>query len=420
MRVYPAILSLIVLASATTDLMRQVSLGSITLQAAWTIIVGIGSFGLILSRGGLPKSALWGIGFTAFLGVGFISSVINLSTSSLGSREQIQDLMVYAIFAGTILLSIGEAYREPVQPPWYVRIGFFRAAQLAMGLYGLGLLLGGPGSSVIIGARSFAIYGLVSLSWLLASWRYRAQPQALIYAIGLTTMIAFSFSRTATVIALILFPLSQFSPNQPKSWLKVGLWISLISLIAYLCFNYVEPIRNRFTDSGDNGQIGGVKVNTSGRERAWEVVIQSAAEAPVFGKGPGSVGTAVGKLNMETIAHPHNDYLRLWHDFGWVGLTFWLGSYVLLLVQISRNWLWAAAHDPITAHVHQATLLSMISVLLIMLTDNIIVYHFVMASVGILIGTSLGLGQARRKLVGEVRAMQWVEDFSKINDAPLA
>jgi O-antigen ligase len=419
MRVYPTILSLIVIASATTDLMRRVSLGAITLQAVWTIIVGIGCFGLVLSRGGLPKVALWGIGFTVFLGIGFLSSVLNLSTSSLGSREQIQDLMVYAIFAGTILLSVGEAYREPIQPPWYITTGFLRAAQLAMGLYSFGLLLSGPGSSVLISARPFAIYGLVSLSWLLASWRYRAQSHALLHAIGLTVLIAFSFSRTATAIALILFPLSQFSPNQPKSWLKVGVWISLISLIAYLCFNYVEPIRARFTDTGDNGQIGGVKVNTSGRERIWEGVIESASEAPILGKGPGSVGAAVSKQTTAT-SHPHNDYLRLWHDFGWVGLGFWLGSYALLLVQIGRNWLWASANDPVTAHVHQATLMSMIAVLLIMLTDNILVYHFVMASVGILIGASLGLGQARRKLLSEVRAMQWVEDFSKINDAPLA
>ncbi len=418
MRVYPTILSLIVIVSATTDLMRRVSLGSITLQAAWTIIVGLGCFGLILSRGGLPKAAWWGMGFTVFLGVGFLSSVLNLSTSSIGSREQIQDLMVYAIFAGTILLSIGEAYREPVHPPWYIRTGFLRAAQLAMALYGFGLLLGGPGSSPVIGARSFAIYGLVSLSWLLSSWRYRAQPHALLYAIGMIMLIAFSFSRTATAIGLILFPLSQFSPNQPKSWLKVGLWISLISLIAYLAFNYVEPIRGRFTDIGDNAQIGGVSVNTSGRERIWIGVIESASEAPLLGKGPGSVAVAVNKQTTAT-SHPHNDYLRLWHDFGWVGLTFWLGSYLLLLLQIGRNWLWASVHDPITAHVHQATVLAMIAVLLIMLTDNILVYHFVMASVGVMIGTSLGLGQARRKLLGEVRAMQWVEDFTKMNDAPL-
>lgn len=409
MRPYPFILGLIVILSGATDLLRRVSAGPLTLQGVMTIVLGVGCLGLVLTRGKLPKFTWTAIPLVVFLVVGALSCYINLPISQIAFKDQTQSLLVYALFVGTLLLSAGEAYRSPVEPPWYLSEGFTKSAQLSMMLYGFGILTEGPGSKGIMGPRSFAIYAIVAAGWLLACSKHRSFKGAGWMAMGLTTLVAFSFSRTATVICLLLYPLSQISPRDSKSWFRVGLTMGFISLIAYLTFTYVEPIRNRFTDVGDSGSIGSVKVNTSGRDRIWESVSISAAESPVVGKGPGSVAIPVVKANQSANGHPHNDYLRLLHDFGWVGLGLWLTSYIAILLQSWNNWAWAEQFDPMTAHVYEASVLSLLAVAFMMVTDNVVVYQFAMAPLGILVGASIGLGQARRKLVRQLRPLAWME-----------
>ncbi len=409
MRPYPFILGLILLLSGATDSLRRVSVGALTLQGVMTIILGVGTLGLVIAKGKLPKLAWTTIPLVIFLVVGAISCYVNLSISQIPFKDQTQGLLVYALFVGTLLLSAGEAYRSPVEPPWYLSQGFTRSAQLSMALYGFGILTEGPGSTGIMGPRSFAIYAIVAAGWLLASAKHKAFAGAGWMAVGLTALVAFSFSRTATVICLLLYPLSQISPRDSKSWLRVGATMGFIGLVAYLTFTYVEPIRNRFTDVGDSGSIGAVKVNTSGRDRIWESVAISASESPLVGKGPGSVAIPVIKANQSANGHPHNDYLRLLHDFGWIGLGLWLTSYGAILVQAWNNWSWAEKFDPVSAHVHEASVLGMLAVAFMMVTDNVVVYQFAMAPLGILVGASIGLGQARRKLVRQMRPLEWME-----------
>jgi O-antigen ligase len=411
MRIYTLLLSTVLIVSSVTDLIRKANIGPLTMQGVWTIIVALACASLILLRHRLPKSSFWALGMVIFVFCGILSSYINLPTSPIGVKEQSQNLLVYAAFTGLIFLSAGESYREPFQPPWYITHGFMRASQITIALYALSLPFAGFGNSIFQSARSFAIFAIVAMAWLLASWKHKVWPRSGLYALALTALVAFSFSRTATVICLILVPLSQLSPTNGKSWFRVGIWVGLITLVAYLSFTYVEPIRDRFTDKGDSGKIGSVQVNTSGRERMWEAAGNSAMEAPIFGKGPGSVGYAIAAVNSSAAGHPHNDYLRLRHDFGWVGLFFWLGSYVLVMLKSLQNWAWAERRDPVSVHVHQASVLAQIAVLIMMATDNIVVYQFAMAPLGILMGASLGLGQARRKLTKEVQVMDWMDEL---------
>lgn len=421
MNIYPIILTGILLICGLTDVIRQIGIGPLTMQGVWTILLALITVLFVVIRQRIPSSTMIAIGFVVFVVIGILSGYLNRPTSSISLKDQAQSLMVYSAFAGSIFLSAGEAYREPVRPPTYLTKGFLWATQLAMIFYGLSMLQGGAGSNTVMSARSFAIFAIIAMAWLLATWRNRSIPYASLYAFGLLVMVAFSLSRTATAICLILYPISQLSPTNARSWLRMGVWIALISLIAYLSFTYVEPIRDRFTDSGDNAKVGGIQINTSGRTTMWEGATASANESPFFGKGPGSVSVPVNQANPASGGHPHNDYLRLRHDFGWFGLTAWLGSYLLILVQCSRYWIWAIRHDPVTQHIYHATLMAMVAVLLMMITDNIVVYQFAMVPLGILIGSSLGLGQARQKLMREVKVMDWVnhlEDSSDINHIP--
>jgi O-antigen ligase len=414
MNIYSSTLTLMLIVCGMTDVIRKVSIGSLTLQGVWTIFVGLFTVALILTRQQVPRITMAAFGFALFLGLGFISWYINAATAGLAFQDQAQSLMVYAAFVGSIFLSAGEAYSKPISPPSYLTKGCLWATQIAMILYGMSLVIGGLGSSEIMSARPFAIFAIVMMAWLLANWRNQALSGAGFYAFGLVTMVALSFSRTATVICLILYPLSQISPKSGKSWIRMGLWVALISLFAYLSFTYITPIRDRFTASGDNAKVGNIQINTSGRTTMWEGATKSADESPLFGKGPGSVKIPVTLANRASNGHPHNDYLRLRHDFGWMGLGLWVGSSILILVQCTRYWIWAIAHDPVSQHVYHAPIMAMFAVGLMMVTDNVIIYPFAMVPLGILIGNALGLGQARQELmIRQVNLMTWMNALSE-------
>jgi O-antigen ligase len=249
-----------------------------------------------------------------------------------------------------------------------------------------------------MGARSFALFAIIGVAWYLAAWRYR-QAGSIWWAGFTIVTIALSFSRTALVIAIVLFPLSQISLTSFKGFMRMTLTILLIVTVSFLAFTFVEPIRTRFTAVGDNATVGGVKINTSGRSAAWPVAYASAMESPWIGKGPGSVGMILAKRVGPAFAHPHNDYLRILHDFGFIGLTFWLLGYWQLIIKTWQNWQWADKNDQENAYIHLAAFLSLVAVALAMISDNVVVYIFAMAPLGILVGASLGITSRRKKII---------------------
>lgn len=384
------------LLAGLTDCVRRLSLGPVTALAGVTIVACVGSAFLLVFSSRIPKRlAMVALIYLSFLGWGAYSLVVNMASSELSFQLSIQNLLSYGAFVGLLLLSACETLENP-SPTWYVRHGFMTAAGIAVGLYGIGLLLSGPGSGLIMSARAFAAFVVVMLPFCLAAWRYNI-PHGRTIAIAMTICVALSFSRTATVIALVLYPLSRFSPHKLEGWLRLVGWIMGIVLVAYLSFTYVQPIRDRFTEKGDSGSIGGVSVNTAGRDRMWESVQISIEKSPIVGQGPGSVAIPVGRANQTAGGHPHNDYLRLSHDFGYVGCGLWLIGFLTLITVTFRNWLWADTYDRNMAHYHLGALLGILGVMQLMLTDNIIVYVFAMSPLGILVGSSISIGTLRRR-----------------------
>jgi O-antigen ligase len=389
------LLTSILLLCGLTDGVRRLSLGPVTALAGVTIVANLGCFVMLLNSRRFPKPlVLSAIGYLSFLGLGIYSMTANLPFSGVSFQNSVQNLLSYGAFIGMLLLSACLVLeRETI--PWFMRHGFLVSVAIATTLYGIGILVKGPGSELMMGARAFATFVVSMLPFALAAWRYQV-PFAGIISIGMTVCVALSFSRSATVIALILYPLSRFSPHKPEGWVRMGLWVGLISLVAYLSFTYVQPIRDRFTEKGDNASIGGVKVNTSGREEMWAAVRVSIEKAPLLGQGPGSVEVPISRVNKTAGGHPHNDYLRLIHDFGYVGFTMWLLSWIGLIGVTFRNWLWADTVDRNLAHYHLGALLGMLSMSQLMLTDNIVVYIFATLPLGMLIGSSIALGVVRR------------------------
>ncbi|MUG96763.1 O-antigen ligase family protein [Scytonema sp. UIC 10036] len=408
---YTTLMSLTIFLSGLTDLVRRIGLGSITALGVLTILLAVASWALVFTRSKMPKTVLASSGLLLFVLCALVIWIWCLFTSSLPLIASIQNIAVFIAFVGFIVLSATQSYRS-FEPPEYVNSSFTRAIQISVGLYGLSIVLGGPGSSVLMGARSFALFAIIGISWFLAVWRYRL-PGGLWWSIGTISAIAFSYSRTALLIGIILVPISQISLSTFKGWLRMILTIFLIVTVSYLALNYVEPIRSRFNEVGDNATVNGIRVNTSGRNEAWPVAYTSALESPWIGKGPGSVSNALKPLGP-AFTHPHNDYLRIFHDYGLIGFVLWFFGYWGLIVKTWQNWQWADRNDRISAHIHLSAFLALIAIAIAMISDNVVVYIFSMSPLGILVGASLGSASRRKKELKTARQTSSVFGFRNI------
>jgi O-antigen ligase len=96
-------------------------------------------------------------------------------------------------------------------------------------------------------------------------------------------------------------------------------------------------------------------------------------------------------LDSDDVRHPHNDYLRLWHDLGAVGLGLAAGALLLWLAALFRGWRRAARAGHPAQAVQLAAFLVLLELLLAMITDNVLIYPFFMGAAGILVGTAFGM-----------------------------
>jgi len=145
-------------------------------------------------------------------------------------------------------------------------------------------------------------------------------------------------------------------------WRKMLILIPIFSLLALAV---VPGLQDRLLE-GFSGETGGEQaerrasmgaidedgrdryVITSGRVVVWPRVIAEANKSPVFGHGreamqrTGIVARLKDDLNITTFGHPHNAYLQLYIDTGFVGL-FFVGWFFWLLGRRSMK---VFAHPP--------------------------------------------------------------------------
>ncbi|WP_158409660.1 O-antigen ligase [Halomonas sp. KM-1] len=129
--------------------------------------------------------------------------------------------------------------------------------------------------------------------------------------------------------------------------------------------------------------IGGVQFNTSGRMYMWGVVLDSALASPWLGHG--TPGPAI-MLETPRWSHPHNDYLRIFHQFGVLGLIIWS----VFIWQGLKHSRFAAKFSPVPEGrlLSKAAYFSLIGLSLAMITDNPIVYSYVVYPIFALLGVA--------------------------------
>jgi len=299
-------------------------------------------------------------------------------------REGVQNLAVYFLFFGTIALvgfrsqsGSGARFTELLVP-----VGWLRVLLYGVTLYSEGL----NNSAGIYSRRDFAIEALLIMSVVMMSQDMRRRTRWLPYA--LAAEIALSESRTATALAAVLLVLVAVRNRSGfRAVLSLLGRIAVVVLIGLWAIENVPSLHSRVFGQGQT-QLLGVELNTSGRDVIWGGVIADGESHNVWvGQGAGSATDYVrhdeGPVGVEA-AEPHNDYLRIWHDFGYVGLLLWS---IAILTLLTAMWVKGRQFGNRTCY---AGVLSLLSFLGLMATGNVIVYFFAMLPLGAIIGYALG------------------------------
>jgi len=235
----------------------------------------------------------------------------------------------------------------------------------------------------VLAPRGTSLFLLTALAASLAIWRAPISPRwrgvsraSALLALGL---IAFTMSRTAAVVGILLLAVHRVNPNKRRQLLVGGV---MAVIICALLIAYVPAIHQRFFFDGAGSLSDSfTSLNTMGRAERWSYVWDSALEQPLLGWGPGNARIVVADVAISAprdAAHPHNEYLQAFHDLGAVGVVLLMLAWFSLVHYHWRGWrdgVNAGSADSVRWNL--AAFLAVIAVLLTSITDNTLHYAFV-------------------------------------------
>ena len=382
----------LVLSSAVIDLPSRVHFGRFTANAALTIVYSITGVLLVLfpHRSRIRAAT----GPLRALSALFLFAALSLAWGA-PSIAGLQNLLVLLVFLVGVVCGIQTAGRHPEPGRFAARI-FGVGSGVALLLYAAGLSTGKLGSGTVVGNRSFALFALLSIAWGVSGWRYQA-PLGRTLTILSGLFILLSLSRTAFAVALVIGCLAWMNPRSVTAWTRLLFSAGVVIGVGYEAVEHIRPLHDRIF-KGDVHSYGGLSINVEGRSQLWATTWHSYLKSPFFGHGAGTADRLISSL-YPGVGHPHNDYLRLLHDYGLLGLCLWVLGYGWLVVRTWRSW---QAHGPESEkaggaekRIHCAAFLALVALALSMVTDNVLDYLFVMGPAGVLVGLSLGLAARR-------------------------
>jgi hypothetical protein len=373
--------AVLVWVSTFSGFLSEVNVGPISAHGAWTLIAIAAGGVLWVMSSRQRASGLSPLLFFAIQGavsLAFVPLSVPAIQSVLAVLAFIVSIAIVAASGQHIRSLVGRISKTLRHVSW-----------IAIGMYVVTVAVWGLGNSNIFGPRGFALLALILLTWNYARWRY-GDRSAGVRALGLLGCIVLSLSRLAIVVGLLLWPLSRMSSRASvKGWARILALVIASSVVFFAAFESITPLRDRFIE-GDVRPVGGVSINVSGRDDVWSVVWQSAMTSPWVGQGAGSAETEILEHAFK-VSHPHNEYLRIFHDFGLVGVLLWFWGFFVLLGRTFLAWRRADRVGDGDAYVHLAAWLGLISLALGMITDNSLRYVHVLLPLGIIVGSSLGL-----------------------------
>jgi len=247
-----------------------------------------------------------------------------------------------------------------------------------------GLLITGvlPGST---GFAPQAITTLLLATVFISGYSY-GNVKDIFWYMAIASIPIIALTRGPMIVLGLSLPLS-FSPIK----LQTRMILFGVVAIAGLILFFSPRVQKKFFYSGE-GSIEDLqderKLSTSGRRRMAELLVVEIARRPVFGHGANASEEFILRYSRGQLTHPHNDWLRFLYDYGLVGTT---AFSLTILVQVASLLRGARRSTGATQILFSAGASSFLSFVLIMFTDNIVLYA---AYFGNLQFTILGLAYA--------------------------
>ncbi len=180
-----------------------------------------------------------------------------------------------------------------------------------------------------------------------------------------------SASRMATVVLLLLWMI-----HPQLASLKTRLLMMVLAMILGVAAFNTSIIQDRFftkkygfSGTGTMEDVFSGKFDSAGRFQAWPIILEKSGEAPWFGHGVGQSAPFVYSV-WAPMDKPHNEYLKMLYDGGYIGLGLFVLGLVLTLANLyrilratkNRNWATSAA------------IMGWIGLILMAIVDNPLVY----------------------------------------------
>jgi hypothetical protein len=204
---------------------------------------------------------------------------------------------------------------------------------------------------------------------------------ALVPVIGLT--------RGPLVACALTLPLT-LAPIKPLTRLAVFIAVVAGGLLLF----HTERVQQRMFYSGEGTlldmRLDNPDFQTSGRARIIEEMEVGIEEAPWFGHGANASQEILGEI-AEGLEHPHNDWLRIAYDYGYLGALLFALVVCLQVWHARRAAQLAVGAERVLFYAGAGAFVPMV---LLMLTDNIVLYA---AYFGNLHFALLGLAYAARR-----------------------
>jgi hypothetical protein len=225
-----------------------------------------------------------------------------------------------------------------------------------------------------LGKGPIALFCLPVLALALSFWRYAKESKWPIFAMLLSLgLILVTVERMAIVVALLVLTPLRFIAFE-RAIIRNTLSWTLVSCLAALIVLQAPNVRYRFFEHKENPAFDGEEtiINTSGRTTIWLLTIEDALYKPFVGQGTGSAEVFI-RGALPEIDQPHNEYLRIWHDLGVIGLFLMLIAWFGRLIHHFKMWS-LFDNTPERARPHMAAALATLAMTLSFVTDNALIF----------------------------------------------
>ena len=304
------------------------------------------------------------------------------------SFDGIQNTLVFVAFAALIPVTAATVIRGDLSIETArraVTCAILFASCLEVG----NLVTGGLNGEAVIGPRSYALVGVVGVAWGVGHARFGNRRIGLLAPLC-WLLITLSLSRLAFAASLLIIVIGSLDVRTAGRLVRSVLVIGTVAGLAYFSVTSFGPLASRFRPQGDLKSVGGVSVDVTGRTNLWHVTWVSYLRSPIIGQGAGSAETVIDRSRGSAHGQPHDDYIRVLHDYGIIGLVLLLAALAALLTYAGRATRSTRRGDP-AAPIHLAAALAVIGLLAAMATDNAIVYPFVVVPIAVILGLSIGV-----------------------------